>query len=180
MKTNLRKLATATLLLFATAAAVHAAPIVLPAPSAAINQTGTFSIKNNALTLTGSPITLTTSTAKGDMAAGSARFMSGVLQYQEGGNSLDGQMAKVSLSNQVKNGQVVYQIKGLVYGKLTQAGGAADVNGNFSVQTKPAPEGTAFSQAQPDTSSLILTVRSNINNTGPGNTASGNSKHHHK
>jgi len=179
MKTNLKKLAITTLLLLA-AVTVQAAPIALP-ENASANQTGNFSINpDNTLTLTGSPVTLTTSAAKGDIAQGSARFMSGILQYKEGSNNLDGQMAKVTLGSQIKNGQVIYLLNGLIYGKLTQANGAADVNGNFSVQTKPAPEGTALTQAQLDSASLLLTVRSNINNTEPNAAAQSNAQQHQK
>jgi hypothetical protein len=52
----------------------------------------------------------------------------------------------------------------LVYGKLTQAGSTVDVNGDFAVSTKPAMEGTSLDQAQVDSSHLLLTIRSNINN----------------
>jgi hypothetical protein len=171
MKTNLKQLATATLLLLAVAT-VQAQPIVLPDPAVAIsNQTGTFSIKDNTIALTGGSLNLTTSTAKGDIASGSARFMSGELQYNDGASSVDGQMAKVSFGSQVKDGQVSYIIKGQVFGKLTQAGQTIDVGGNFSVITKPAAEGTLLTQAQVESASLIMTPRSNVNNTEAANTS---------
>jgi hypothetical protein len=62
---------------------------------------------------------------------------------------------------------VTYILKGLVFGKLTQAGSTVDVNGNFSVSTKPTIEGTPLEQAQVDSSHLLVTIRSNINNTQP-------------
>lgn len=171
MKTTIKQLATATLMLLAAATA-QAQPIVLPDPAVAVaNQAGSFSIKDNAITLTGNPVNLTTSTAKGDIASGSARFMSGELQYNDGASSVDGQMGKVSFGSEVKNGQVTYILKGLVYGKLTKAGQTVDVNGNFSVITKPAAEGTPLSQAQVESASLIMTPRSNVNNTQPANTS---------
>ncbi len=167
MKTNLKQLATATLMLLAVAS-VQAQPIVLPDPAvASSSQTGTFSVKDNTITLTGTPVNLTTSTAKGDIASGSARFMSGELQYNDGGSSVDGQMGKVSFGSEVKNGQVTYILKGLIYGKLTKGGQIADVNGNFSVVTKPVAEGTPLTQASLESASLILTPRSNVNNTQP-------------
>jgi hypothetical protein len=167
MKTTIKQLATATLLLLAVVT-VQAQPIVLPDPAAAgSSQTGSFSIKDNTITLTGSPVNLTTSTAKGDIASGSARFMSGELQYNDGASSVDGQMGKVSFGSEVKNGQVTYILKGLIYGKLTKGGQLADVNGNFSVVTKPVAEGTPLTQASLESASLILTPRSNVNNIQP-------------
>jgi hypothetical protein len=47
---------------------------------------------------------------------------------------------------------------------LTQGGETVDVNGDFSVTTKPAPEGTVLEQTQVDSSHLLVTMRSNINN----------------
>jgi hypothetical protein len=172
MKTNLKQLATATLMLLAVATVQAAQYIELPDPTvASANQNGTFSIKDNTISLTGGSLNLTTSTAKGDIASGSARFMSGELQYNDGANSVDGQMGKVSFGSQVKDGQVVYILKGLVYGKLTKAGQLVDVNGNFSVITKPAAEGTSLTQAQVASASLIMTPRSNVNNNEPANTS---------
>lgn len=165
MKTKLQQLA-ATLLILLVAATAEARPIVLPDPATSASETGTFTVNaDNKITLTGSHVTLTTSAAeKGDIASGSARFMSGDIQYNDGASSVDGKMAKVTFGSQVKNGQVVYILKGLVYGKLTQSGQTVDVNGNFSVTTKPAAESTPLTQAQVDSSHLILTIRSNINN----------------
>ncbi len=166
MKTRLQQLATAMLILL-TAATAEARPIVLPDPATSASETGTFSVNaNNQITLTGNHIMLTTSLpSNGDIANGSARFMSGDLQYNDGASSVDGKIAKVTFGSQIKDGQVVYMLKGLIYGKLTQAGQTVDVNGNFSVVTKPAPEATQLSQAQLESSDLILTIRSNINNT---------------
>jgi hypothetical protein len=90
--------------------------------------------------------------------------MSGSLKYDDGSTLVDGRMAKVTLSNQIKGGQVIYILKGLVYGKLTQAGVAVDVNGDFAVTTKPMVEGTRLDQAPVDSSHLVVTIRSNINN----------------
>jgi hypothetical protein len=170
MKTNLKKLATATLMLLAVAT-VQAQPIVLPDPATSTAQTGTFTVDaKSQLTLTGNAIVLTTSLpSSGDIASGSAHFKSGDLQYKDGASSLDGKIAKVSFGRQIKDGQVVYLLQGLVYGKLSQAGQTIDVNGNFSVTTKTAPESTTLGQAQLDNVSLILTTRSNVNNTQPVN-----------
>jgi hypothetical protein len=170
MKTTMKKLATATLMLLAVAT-VQAQPIVLPDPAAGANESGTFTISpKNEITLIGNPITLhTNSAAKGndDIAGGSARFTSGDLQYSDGASTVDGQVSKVAFGSEVKGGQVVYTIKGLVFGKLTQAGQIVDVSGNFSVSTKAAAEGTTLAQAQVDSSHLVLTIRSNVNNTQP-------------
>jgi hypothetical protein len=169
MKTTMKKLATATLMLLAVATA-QAQPIVLPDPAAGANETGTFTVSaNNEITLTGNPIILhTNSAARGsDIAGGSARFTSGDLQYSDGASTVDGQVSKVAFGSEVKGGQVVYTIKGLVFGKLTQAGQIVDVSGNFSVSTKAAAEGTTLAQAQVDSSHLVLTIRSNVNNTQP-------------
>jgi hypothetical protein len=169
MKTTMKKLATATLMLLAVAT-VQAKPIVLPDPAAGANETGTFAVSaNNEITLTGKPIILhTNSAAKGsDLAGGKARFTSGDLQYDDGASSVDGQVSKVSFGSEVKGGQVVYTIKGLVFGKLTQAGQIVDVSGNFSVSTKAAAESTTLAQAEVDSSHLVLTIRSNVNNIQP-------------
>lgn len=166
MKTTIKQLTSALLILLAVAT-VEARPIVLPDPANSASETGTFSVSaDNQITLTGSRVVLTTSLpANGNIASGSARFMSGDLQYNDGASSVDGKMAKVSFGSQIKNGQVTYIIKGLLYGKLTQSGQTVDVNGNFSVVSKAAAEGTPLTQAQLESSDLILTIRSNINNT---------------
>ncbi len=165
MKTTIKQLAAAMLILLAAATA-EARPIVLPDPANGGSETGTFSVSaDNKITLTGNRVTLTTSLpSNGDIASGSARFMSGDLQYNDGASSVDGKIAKVSFGSQIKGGQVVYIIKGLVYGKLMQSGQTVDVNGNFSVVTKPVAEGTPLTQAQLESNDLILTIRSNINN----------------
>lgn len=170
MKTKLQQFVAAMLVSLVTATA-HARAIPLPTPSVAVNQTGTFSVNaDSQITLTGSPVNLITSKPfKGDIASGSARFMDGDLHYQDGSSSLDGKLSKVSLGNQVKNGQVTYIIKGLVYGKLTQAGQNIDVNGSLLVTTKPMAEGTPLIQTQVESSQFLLTPRSNINNTNPDN-----------
>ena len=169
MKTTMKKLATATLMLLAVAT-VQAQPIALPDPAAGANETGTFAISpKNEITLTGKPITLhTNSAAKGsDIAGGTARFTSGDLQYTDGASTVDGQLSKVSFGSQVTGGQVTYIMKGLVFGKLTQSGQTVDVSGNFSVSTTPAAQGTPITAAQVDSAHLLLTIRSNINNIQP-------------
>jgi hypothetical protein len=176
MKTKLQQLAGALLVLLATTAA-NALPIVLPDPANSSGETGTFSISaDDRVNLTGNPISLTTSLpVKGsDIANGKGRFMSGVLHYA-GSASFDGNMAKVTLGKNLSNGMVVYTLKGLVYGKLDNAGRQTDASGNFGVTTKPAPEGTTLDKAQVESSHLILTPRSNVNNVNPANTPR---KHH--
>jgi hypothetical protein len=166
MKTNVQKLATAMLMMLAAATA-NARPIALPDSAASVSQSGTFSVNaDKQLILTGSPINLTTSLpSNGDIASGSARFMSGTLQYNDGSSTVDGRMGRVTFGSQIKNGQVIYILKGLVYGKLTQGGNTVDVNGDFAVTTKPVPEGTELNKAQVESSSLLVSIRSNINNT---------------
>ncbi len=168
MKTNIKQLATALLMVLATATA-FAQPIVLPDPAVSQSESGSFSVTaNGQIALTGQPVSLTTSLlASGDIAQGSAKFKGGSLQYNDGSSNVDGRMARVTLSSEIKNGQVIYTMTGLVYGTLTQAGAKVDVNGDFSVTTKPAIEGTTLEQAQVDSSHLLVTVRSNINNTNP-------------
>ena len=168
MKPTIKHLASALFILVASAT-VNARPIVLPDPATSTSETGTFTISaKNEITLNGSHVSLTTSLpSSGDIATGSARFMSGDLQYHDGNTTVDGKMAKVTFGSQTKTGQVTYLLKGLIYGTLNQDGKTIDVNGNFAVSTKPAPEGTELSQAQVDSSHLILTIRSNINNTVP-------------
>jgi hypothetical protein len=168
MKTTMKKLATATLMMLAVATA-QAQPIVLPDASNSASQTGAFSVDaKGQLTLTGNPVILTTSLPSvGTVASGSARFMSGDLQYNDGASSLDGKIAKVTLGSEIKNGQVIYILKGLLYGKLSKGGQNVDVNGNFSVTTKAAPESTQLTNTQLESTNLILTTRSNINNTQP-------------
>lgn len=165
MKTSFKQLAGTLLIMLATTAA-NARPIVLPDPANSTTETGTFSVSpTNQLTLTGSHVDLNTTVASsGDITSGSARFMGGAIKYHDGVSNVDGKMAKVTFGSEVKNGQVIYIIKGLVYGKLTQAGATVDVNGDFAVSTKPAVEGTTLEQAQVDSSHLLLTIRSNINN----------------
>lgn len=165
MKTTIKQLATAMLILL-TIATAEARPIVLPDPASSASETGTFAVNaDNQITLTGNHVILKTSMpSNGDIASGSARFMGGDLQYNDGASSVDGKIAKVTFGSQVNNGQVVYILKGLLYGKLTQGGQTVDVNGNFSVMTKEAPESTQLSQAQLASSDLVLTIRSNINN----------------
>lgn len=168
MKTNLTKLATATLMLLAVATA-QAQPIVLPDPAIASTETGSFSVNaKNQITLTGNHLVLITSLpTKGNLASGSAHFMSGDLQYNDGASSVDGKIAKVVFGSQTTGGQVVYTLKGQAFGKLTQAGKTVDVNGNFSVTSKPVAVGTQLSQATLESSNLIFTIRSNVNNTQP-------------
>ncbi|WP_394752825.1 hypothetical protein [Crenothrix sp.] len=166
MKTHTQKLASAIIMLL-VAVNVQARPIALPDPATGSSQSGSFSINaEDQITVTGNPVSLTTSLpANGDVASGTARFMSGSLHYNDGSATVDGRMARVTFGSQINNGQVTYLIKGLVYGTLTQAGKTVDVNGDFAVTTKPAPEGTELTQAQVDSSDLLLTIRSNINNT---------------
>lgn len=85
MKTTIKQLAAAMLILLAAATA-EARPIVLPDPATGGSETGTFSVSaDNKITLTGNRVTLTTSLpSNGDIASGSARFMSGDLQYNDG------------------------------------------------------------------------------------------------
>ncbi len=167
MNTIMKQLTTATLMLLAVTA-VQARPIVLPDPAATSTETGTFAVNaKNQITLTGNHLVLTTSVANGDIASGSAHFMSGDLQYNDGASSVDGKIAKVSFGCQAKAGQKVCLLKGQVFGKLTQGGQKVDVGGNFSVVTKPAPESTPLTAMQLESSDLVLTIRSNINNTQP-------------
>jgi hypothetical protein len=168
MKLNIKQLATALLMVLSTAT-VYARPIVLPDPAVSASESGSFSTNaNSQITLTGQPVSLTTSLlASGDVAKGSAKFKGGTLQYNDGSTNVDGKIARVTLSNEIKNGQVIYTMTGLVYGTLTQGGTTIDVNGDFSVTTKPAIEGTSLDQAQVNSSHLLVTVRSNINNTQP-------------
>jgi hypothetical protein len=170
MKTHFKKLATATMMLLAVAT-VQARPIALPDPAATSTETGTFVVNaKNQITLTGNHLVLTTSTANGDIASGTARFMSGDLQYNDGASSVDGKIAKTTFASEIKGGQIVYMIKGQVFGTLTQAGKKVDVGGNFSLMTKPAAVGTKLTQTTLDASHLMLTIRSNVNNTQPVNT----------
>jgi hypothetical protein len=168
MKTKLQQLAGAMIILLATTTA-DARPIVLPDPATSATETGTFIVTaNNQISLTGSHVDLNTTLASsGDITSGSARFLGGAIKYHDGTSTVDGKMSKVTFGSQVANGQVIYVIKGLVYGKLTQAGSTVDVNGDFAVSTKPALEGTTLAQAQVDSSHLLVTIRSNINNTNP-------------
>jgi len=168
MKTKIKQFSAALLILL-SAATAYARTIVLPDPATNVSSTGTFSVNpDNQITLTGSPFNLTTSLpANGDVVNGSARYMAGTLQYSDGVTTVDGRMSRVAFGSQIKKGQVTYLLKGLVYGKLTQGGKVVDVNGDFSVNTKPAPEGTPLEQSQVDASQLLLTIRSNINNTQP-------------
>jgi hypothetical protein len=168
MKTTLKQLTSAMIMLLASATS-YALPIVLPNPTTSASESGTFKVSaKDEITVTGSPVSLTTTMpTSGDIASGSARFMSGDLQYNDSNSNVDGKIAKVTFGKQVINNQVIYILKGLIYGTLSQAGQLVDVNGNFSVSTKPAPESTELSQAQVDSSHLVLTIRSNINNTVP-------------
>jgi hypothetical protein len=165
MKTKFQQLAAAMIIILTTGTA-DARPIVLPDPANSTTETGSFIINpNNQITLTGSHVDLTTTQASsGDIASGSARFMGGTINYHDGATKVAGKMAKVTFASEVKNGTVIYIVKGLVYGKLTQTGTTVDVNGDFAVSTKPAMEGTTLDQAQVDSSHLLLTIRSNINN----------------
>jgi hypothetical protein len=164
MKTH-KQLAAVILILLA-AANVQARPIALP-DSASTGQSGSFTVSaDSQITLTGNPVSLTTSLpSKGDIASGSAWYKGGILKYSDGSTAIDGRMGRVTYGSQINNGQVTYRIKGLVYGTLTKGATAIDVNGDFAVSTKPAPEGTTLDQAQVDSSQLLLTIRSNINNT---------------
>ena len=122
----------------------------------------------------------TNSAAKGsDITGGTARFTSGDLQYNDGASIVDGQLSKVSFGSEVTGGQVTYIMKGLVFGKLTQAGQTVDVSGNFSVSTTPAAQGTPITAAQVDSAHLLLTIRSNINNTQPAPATTQPQKSHH-
>jgi hypothetical protein len=165
MKIHLKQFAAATLIMLAAATA-DARPIALPDSAANVSQSGTFSVSaDNQITLTGNPVSLTTSLPlNGEVPSGSARYMGGSLQYADGTSTVDGKIARVAFGSQIKNGQVTYLLKGLIYGKLTQGGETVDVNGDFSVTTKPAPEGTVLEQTQVDSSHLLVTMRSNINN----------------
>jgi len=166
MKTPLKQLAATILVLLAAATTVEARPIVLPDAAATASESGTFAVNDKSqIILTGSPISLSTSLPSdgSDVANGSAKFASGDLQYKDGAASLDGQMARVSFGKQVTAGQVVYIIKGLVYGNLVEGGQTMEVNGNFSVVTKPAPEGTKLQQAQVESAHVMVTPRSTIN-----------------
>lgn len=169
MKINF-KLLTAVTLMLMTTGVVNARPIALPDPAKSSTESGSFSINaDNTLTLTGTPISLTTSVADSVEAIqdGSARFKGGSLSYSDGSATLNGKLARVSLGKDVNNGQVIYTLKGLVYGTLSQGGQTVDVNGDVGVTTKPAPEGTTLEQAQVDSSHLVVTTRSNINNVNP-------------
>jgi len=151
---------------------VYALPMVLPPLDSSTTETGTFTVgSENRLTLTGSPISVTTSLpVKGsDVVNGRARFKSGMVQYA-GSETFDGNIANMSLGKNISNGQVVYRLTGLVYGKLTTSMGETDANGNLSVITKPAVEGTLLSDTQVESSHLLLTPRSNINNINPPHT----------
>jgi len=178
MKTKLQQLVGSAFLLLATTA-TNALPIVLPGPDSSASATGTFSIGvEERINLTGNPISLTTSLpVKGsDVAKGTGRFQSGVIQYT-GSASFDGNMSKVTLGKTLDKGWVVYTLKGLVYGKLDNAGTQTDASGNFGVTTKPAPEGTTLDKAQVESASLILTPRSNVNNVNPPNADSQKANH---
>jgi hypothetical protein len=167
MKTNMQQLATSmSMLILLVATTADARPIVLPA-TVGSGQSGTFTVTaDNQIILTGNPVSLMTSLpSNGDVANGTARFVGGTLQYADGSTTVDGKMARVILDSQIKNGQVSYIIKGLVYGKLTQSGNVVDVNGDFSASTKPAPEGTPLELARVDFSHLLLTIHSKYNNT---------------
>lgn len=161
MKRLLQQLALA-LLTSVAAMTADARPIALPNPATPSQQTGTFSVNaDNQITLTGNPISLSTSLpSQGDIASGSTGFKEGSLQYNDGTTKVDGRMSRVVFGNEIKNGQVIYRLKGLVYGELTQAGTTVDVNGDFFVSTLPAPEGTELAQAQVNFSQLLLTIRS--------------------
>lgn len=165
MKIQLKCLAIASLI-FSVVTTANARPMLLPDAAVTTGQTGSFSVTaDNQITLTGNPVSLTTSLpASGDVASGSARFMGGSLQYADGATTVDGRIAKVTYGSQVTSGQVTYLIKGLVFGTLTQGGSSVDVNGDFTVTTVPAPVDTPLEQTQVDASHLLLTLRSNINN----------------
>ena len=170
MNKKLQQLAGAAVLLLATTS-INALPIVLPDPANSSSETGTFSIDaHDRINMTGNPISLTTSLpVKGShIANGDGRFKNGVIQYK-GSANFDGDIAKVTLGKDLRKGMVVYTLKGLVYGKLDNAGEQSDVSGNFGVTTKPAPEGTALNNAQVESSHLVLTPRSNVNNVNPSN-----------
>lgn len=169
MKTKLKQLAATVLIVLATTTATtaHARTIALPDPAAVSVASGTFRVNAmNQITLTGSPVSLTTARpSHADTAGGSARFARGSLAYKDGTTSVDGRISRVVFGRQINNGQVIYTIKGLVHGKLTQGTSALNVNGSFSVSTKAAPEGTTLAQAQVDTSQLLLTTRSKLAKT---------------
>ncbi len=160
MKTLLRPLALAALACLALSTA-QAEPLILPNPSAGIVATGTFSLSDTKqITLTGKPISLsTTLPTQADEAGGTYTYKSGTLQYDDGSSKIDGQMSKVVVGSHVVDGQVTYMLKGLVFGVLTQGGDQADVKGNFSVTTLPAPEGTSLAESQVASSDIILTAR---------------------
>ena len=170
MNTKLQQFAFAMVIMLLSATA-QASPMVLPDPATSASESGSFTVSTkDEITLNGSHISLTTSLpTTGTIASGSARFMSGDLQYHDGASNVDGKIAKVTFGSQTIGNQVVYILKGLVYGTLSKGGQNVDVNGNFSVTTKSAPADTTLSQAQVDSSHLVLTIRSNINNTVPVN-----------
>lgn len=166
MKTRIQQVAGAMLMLLAAHAA-DARPIALPDAANTIKFSGSFTVDaDKTLTLNGSPVSLKTSAGESvaDINHGKARFMSGTLQYADGIANVEGKLGKVSLGSQVSNGMVVYTLRGLVYGTLTEQGKTIDVNGNIGITTKPAPEGTDLDQTQVESGQLVVTTRSNINN----------------
>jgi hypothetical protein len=166
MKTRIHQVAAAMLMLLAVSSA-DARPIALPDASNTIKFSGSFTVDaDKTLTLTGSPVSLKTSAGESvtDINHGKARFMSGTLQYADGIASVDGKLSRLTLGSQVSNGMVVYVLKGLVYGTLTEQGKTIDVNGSVGITTKPAPEGTELDQTQVESGQVVVTTRSNINN----------------
>lgn len=167
MNTLLRPLALAALTCLALSTA-QADPLILPNPTAGIVASGSFSIsETQQITLTGKPISLsTTLPTKSDQASGTYTYKSGTIQYDDGSSKIDGQMSKVLVGRHVVDGQVTYMLKGLIFGVLTQGGDKADVKGNFSVTTQPAPEGTTLAESQVASSDIILTARTKSSGKG--------------
>jgi len=166
MKSKIQQVAGAMLMLLAVSS-VDARPIALPDASNTIKFSGSFTVDaDKTLTLNGSPVSLKTSAGESlaDINHGKARFMSGTLQYADGIANVDGKLSRVTLGSQVSNGMVVYVLKGLVYGTLTEQGKTIDVNGSIGITTKPAPVGTELDQTQVESGQVVVTTRSNINN----------------
>jgi hypothetical protein len=147
-------------------ASVMARPIVLPDPGKSTGESGSFKVGlDGEIILTGKPVSLQTSQpVNTDVASGNATFKTGSLNYNDGKTKVTGKLSRSTLTSQVTDGKVTYMLSGLVYGKLVQGSTHVDVNGNFSVATKPAPEGSRLDQVQVDSSHLVVTPRNSTNN----------------
>jgi hypothetical protein len=100
-----------------------------------------------------------------DSRSGSSTFKAGYIQFNDGSYVLDGRMSRVTLNRLEQAGNTVYVLQGFIYGKLKKGSETYDIDGNFTVSSKPMGADTDINGAQVDSSLIQIEDLSEVRET---------------